>query len=123
MKRFLLVAIVISLMALGVHGEELEIRTVHGAVLCATPFQLRKAIVAAHRDEAQRVWQLGCMRTGQGMTVNLSGGITPRYGPWQVQLVTDSGPTITLWGYASSFTVDPDEAFSAVEAISVNDPD
>ena len=56
------------------------------------------------------------------MTVILSDEITPPYGPWQVQLVTESGPTLTLWGYASSFTVHPDEAFSAVEAISVNDP-
>jgi hypothetical protein len=123
MKRFLLVASVVSLMPLGVYGGELEIRTVHGAVLCTTPFQLRKAIVAAHRDEPQRVWQLGCIRTGQGMTVILSDGITPPYGPWQVQLITASGPTLTLWGYASSFTVHPDEAFSAVETISVNDSD
>ena len=122
MKRSLLVASVISLMPLGVHSAELEIRTVHGAVQSSTPYQLRKALVAAHRDEPQRVWQLGCMRTGQGMTVILSDEITPPYGPWQVQLVTESGPTLTLWGYASSFKVHPDEAFSAVEAISVNDP-
>jgi hypothetical protein len=123
MKRFLLLAIVISLMPLGVCGAELEIRTVHGAVLCSTPFQLRKAIVAAHRDEPQRVWQLGCTRTGQGMTAILSDGIMPPYGPWQVQLATDSGPTLTLWGYASSFTVHANEPFSAVEAISVNNSD
>src|SRR5262249_32979680 len=113
MKRFLLVAIVINLMPLGVHGGELEIRTVHGAVLCTTPFQLRKAIVADGRDEVQRVGQWGCMRAGQGMKLILSDGITPPYGPWQVQLVTESGPSLTLWGYASSFTPHPDEAFSA----------
>jgi hypothetical protein len=65
-------AIVIGLAPLHARAGDLDIRTVHGAVLCATPFQLRKAIVAAHRDEAQRVWQLGCMRAGRGINFSRS---------------------------------------------------
>jgi hypothetical protein len=124
MRHILPVALVLSLVPLGAYSGELEIRTVHGAVLCATPFQLRKAILAAQRDETQRVWQLGCMRTGRGMKAILSDGIAPPYGPWQVRLVPDGGPTLTLWGYASSFRVYSDEALSpAAEAILFDDSD
>jgi hypothetical protein len=123
MRCVLPIAIVIGLAPLHVRAGDLDIRTAHGAVLCATPFQLRKAIVAAHRDEAQRVWQLGCMRAGRGIKVIFSDGIAPPYGPWQVQLVPDDGPSLSMWGYASSFTTYPDMIFSPVENTSLADPD
>jgi hypothetical protein len=123
MRCVLPIAIVIGLAPLHARAGELDIRTAHGAVLCATPFQLRKAIVAAHRDEAQLVWQLGCMRAGRGMKAILSDGITPPYGPWQVQLVPDDGPSLVMWGYASSFTAYPDKSFSPVEATLLADPE
>jgi len=123
MRCVLPIAIVIGLVPLHARAGELDIRTVHGAVLCTTPFQLRKATVAARRDEAQRVWQLGCMRAGRGMKVTLSDSIAPPHGPWQVQLVPDGGPSLIMWGYASSFTAYPDRIFSPVEAISLVGPD
>jgi hypothetical protein len=46
MRSILAIAIVISLAPLHARAGEPEIRTVHGAVLCTTPFQLRKAAVA-----------------------------------------------------------------------------
>jgi len=54
MRSILAIAIVIGLAPLHARAGEPDIRTVHGAVLCTTPFQLRKATVAADRDEAQR---------------------------------------------------------------------
>ena len=123
MRSILAIAIVISLAPLHARAGVPEIRTVHGAVLCTTPFQLRKAAVAAHRDEAQRVWQLGCMRAGRGMKVIFSDVIAPPYGPWQVQLVPDDGPSLTMWGYASSFTTYPDMTFLPLEGTSLADPD
>jgi hypothetical protein len=123
MRCVLPIAIVIGLAPLHARAGDLDIRTAHGAVLCATPFQLRKAIVAAHRDEAQRVWQLGCMRAGRGIKVILSDAIAPPYGPWQVQLLPGDGPSLVMWGYASSFTADPDKSFSPVEAILLADPE
>jgi hypothetical protein len=123
MRSALSIAIVIGLAPLHAGAGQLDIRTVHGAVLCTTPFQLRKAIVAAHRDEAQRVWQLGCIRAGRGMRVILSDGIAPPHGPWQVQLVPDDGPSFIMWGYASSFIANPDKTLSPMEEISFGDPD
>src|SRR5437660_5713309 len=120
MRSVLPIAIVIGLAPLHARAGDLDIRTVHGAVLCATPFQLRKAIVAAHRDG---VWQLGCMRAGRGMKVILSDALAPPYGPWQVQLMPDDGPSLVMWGYASSFTAYPDKTFSPVEATLLADPD
>jgi hypothetical protein len=58
-------------MPLGANAAEAQMRTVFGGVLCETPFQLRKAITAANRGESQRVWQLGCMRAGDGTKVIL----------------------------------------------------
>jgi hypothetical protein len=117
------IAFFIGLVPLQAGAGDLDIRTVHGAVLCTTPFQLRKATVAAHRDEAQRVWQLGCMRAGRGMKVILSDALAPPYGPWQVQLMPNDGPNLVMWGYASSFTAYPDKTFSPVEATLLADPD
>ena len=117
MRCVLPIAIVIGLALLHARAGDLDTRTVDGAILCATPFQLRKAIVAAHRDEAQRVWQLGCMRAGRGIKVIFSDAIAPPYGPWQVQLVPDGGPNLMMWGYATSFTAHPGQAFTPLEAI------
>jgi hypothetical protein len=121
MRCVLPIAIVIGLAPLHARAGDLDIRTVHGAVLCATPFQLRKATVAAHHDEAQRVWQLGCVRASRGIKAILSDAIAPPYGPWQVQLVGDDGSSLMMWGYATSFTAYPGQTFSPVEAIA--DPD
>jgi hypothetical protein len=56
------------------------------------------------------------------MKVIFSGVIAPPYGPWQVQLVPDDGPSLSMWGYASSFK-NPDMTFSPVEETTLADPD
>jgi hypothetical protein len=50
------------------------------------------------------------------MKVIFSDVIAPPYGPWQVQLVPNDGPSLSMWGYASSFTTDPDKVTSASDA-------
>jgi hypothetical protein len=103
MKHPLPIALVLSLVPLGAETSNLEIRTVAGAVLCTTPFQLRKAIVAAHRGEAARVRQLGCTVTGEGVKAIVTDRSAPFAGPWQVRLMPEGAPAITMWGYTSSF--------------------
>jgi hypothetical protein len=103
MKGMLLITLVLSLVPLSGDTSDLEIRTVAGAVLCTTPFQLRKSIVAAHRDEAARVRQLGCTVTGDGVKAIVTDRSAPFAGPWQVRLMPEGAPAVTMWGYASSF--------------------
>ena len=117
------ITLTLGLMPLGANAGELEVQTVFGGVLCETPFQLGKAITAANRGENQRVWQLRCMRTGEGTTAILSDQIAPPFGPWQVQLMTNGGPPLPMWGYASSFKFNTDNYFSPVEVTPVDDPD
>jgi len=64
----------------------------------------------------------GLHRAGRGIKVIFSDVIAPPYGPWQVQLVPDDGPSLSMWGYASSFT-NPDMTFSPVEETTLADPD
>jgi len=51
----------LSLVSGGADTSDLEVYTVSGGVLRETPFQLRKAIIAAHRGDKERVRRLGCM--------------------------------------------------------------
>jgi hypothetical protein len=110
-------------MSLEANADESQIQTVFGGVLCETPFQLRKAITAANRGESQRVWQLGCTRAGDGTKAILLDQIAPPFGPWQVQLMTNGGLPLPMWGYASSFKFNTDNNFSPVEVTPVDDPD
>jgi hypothetical protein len=109
-------------MPLQANAGESQMQTVFGGVLCETPFQLRKAITAANRGESQRVWQLGCMRAGDGTKVILFDQIAPRYGPWKVQLTPDGGSSVVVWGYSSSFKVNSEEMSSSMETISIGNP-
>ena len=113
----------LCLMPLGANAGESQMQTVFGGVLCETPFQLRKAITAANRGESQRVWQLGCMRAGDGTKVILFDQIAPPLGPWKVQLTPNGVASVVLWGYSSSFQVNPDETPSSMEEeTSAGDP-
>ena len=97
------ITFMLNLLPPGGAATELELRTVSGGVLCSTPFQLRKAIVAVNRGDERQVRQLGCIRTNAGTKATLIEQITLPGGPWQVQLVPTRGPSTIMWGYASSF--------------------
>jgi hypothetical protein len=122
MKGFWLISLTLCLMPLGANAAEAQMRTVFGGVLCETPFQLRKAITAANRGESQRVWQLGCMRAGDGTKVILFDQIAPPFGPWKVQLTPDGRSSLVLWGYSSSFKINSDETLSSTETTSTGNP-
>ena len=77
------------------------------AVLCKTPFQIRKAIVAAGQDDSARIRNLECTRPGAGKRVRLVSTGT-KYGPWQIELISDEGLASRWWGYADQFEPDED---------------
>lgn len=106
------ITLAISLMPAEVECSELVLRTAFGGVFCATPFQLRKAIIAASADDGARIRQLGCLRTERGIEAVWIDQIALPYGPWQVRLLPRHAPPITVWGYASSFESDSEEEAS-----------
>jgi hypothetical protein len=77
------------------------------AVLCKTPFQIRKAIVAAGQDDSARIRNLLCTRPGARKRVRLVSIPGTKYGPWQIELISDEGLASRWWGYADQF--EPDE--------------
>lgn len=97
------ITLAISLMPATVESSELVLRTAFGGVFCATPFQLRKAIIAASADDGARIRQLGCLRTERGIEAAWIDQIALPFGPWQVRLQPRHAAPITVWGYASSF--------------------
>jgi hypothetical protein len=50
-----------------ISGNQSNFVTTANAVVCRAPFQLRKAIVAAHGDDGFRVRELECTRPGPGI--------------------------------------------------------
>jgi hypothetical protein len=109
-------SVLLSLMTFATDPGGQELRTVHGGVLCATPFQLRKAVVAARLDDGRRIAQLGCLRTAGGMTAVVLAQPASGFGPWQVRLSVEGMTPLTLWGYASSFQADADAEIASDEA-------
>jgi hypothetical protein len=97
------ITLAIFLTPAAVESSELVLTTAFGGVFCATPFQLRKAIIAARNDEGARIRQLECLRAGSRIKAIWLDQIGPPYGPWQVRLLPTHAPPITVWGYASSF--------------------
>jgi hypothetical protein len=112
MKISVPITLAISLMPAEVECSDLVLRTAFGGVFCATPFQLRKAIIAANADDGARIRQLGCLRTEGGIKAVWIDQIALPYGPWQVRLLPRYGPPTTVWGYASSFQSDSEEEAS-----------
>jgi hypothetical protein len=117
-KGFWLISLTLCLTPLAANAGGSEMQTVFGGVLCETPFQLRKAITAANRGESEWVWQLGCMRAGDGTKVVLFDQIALPFGPWKVQFTPDGGSSRVLWGYSSSFKVNSDATPPSMETAS-----
>jgi hypothetical protein len=76
------------------------------AVLCKTPFQIRKAIVAAGQNDSARIWNLACTQPGAGRRVRLVSIPGMKYGPWPIELISDEGLASRWWGYAEHFERD-----------------
>jgi hypothetical protein len=82
-------------------------RTRVGTVICETPFQMRKAIVAMAQDDGARVRSLACTRPGIGKRVRVVSMPTTIYGPWEIELISEPR-TASMWGYAGQFEADRD---------------
>jgi hypothetical protein len=80
-----------------------EFVTTANAVVCRTPFQLRKAIAAAHANDGFRVRELECKRPGPGIPARVLSRAIPLNGPWQVQLMHKDVLAPVVWGYAQHF--------------------
>ena len=76
------------------------------AVVCETPFQIRKAIVAMAQDDGARIRSLACTRPGAGKRVRVVSMAATVYGPWEIQLISEQDAAATMWGYADQFEAD-----------------
>lgn len=81
-------------------------RTKAETVVCETPFQIRKAIVAMVQDDGARIRSLACTRPGAGKRVRVVSMPATVYGPWEIQLISEQGGAATMWGYADQFEAD-----------------
>jgi hypothetical protein len=102
--------------ALWLRGESFETvdftasvyRTTAGTVVCDTPFQIRKAVVAMAQDDGPRIRSLACSRPGAGKRVRVLSVPATKYGPWEIQLILEQGVSAPMWGYADQFEADDD---------------
>jgi hypothetical protein len=78
-------------------------------VVCETPFQIRKAIVAMAQDDGARIRSLACIRPGIGKRVRVVSMPATVYGPWEIELISDQGVAAPMWGYADQFVADRDQ--------------
>jgi hypothetical protein len=83
-------------------------RTKADTVVCETPFQIRKAIVAMRQDDGARVRSLACSRPGTGKRVRVVSMPVTEYGPLEIQLISEQGLAAPMWGYADQFEADED---------------
>jgi hypothetical protein len=90
------ITLALSLIPAEVECAELVLRTAFGGTFCATPFQLRKAIIAASADDGARIRQLGCLRTEGGVKAVWIDQMALPYGPWQVRLLPKHAPAVTV---------------------------
>jgi hypothetical protein len=81
-------------------------RTKADTVVCETPFQIRKAIVATAQDDGARIRNLACTRPGAGKRVRIVSMPATVYGPWEIQLISEHDVTVPMWGYADQFEAD-----------------
>lgn len=84
-------------------------RTRANTVVCETPFQIRKAIVAMAQDDGDRIRSLACTRPGVGKRVRVVSMPATVYGPWEIQLMSDQAVAGSMWGYADQFEAGPDQ--------------
>jgi hypothetical protein len=83
-------------------------RTKADTVVCETAFQIRKAIVAMRQDDGARIRSLACRRPGTGKRVRVVSMPVTKYGPWEIQLISEQGVAAPMWGYADQFEADED---------------
>ena len=83
-------------------------RTKADTVVCETPFQIRKAIVAMVRDDGARIGSLACTRPGAGKRVRVVSMPVTKYGPLELKLISEQGVAALMWGYADQFEADED---------------
>jgi hypothetical protein len=81
-------------------------RTKADTVVCGTPFQIRKAIVAMAEDDGARLRSLACSRPGAGKRVRVVSMPVTKYGPWEIQLIAEHDLAAPMWGYADQFEAD-----------------
>ena len=84
-------------------------RTKVDTVVCETPFQVRKAIVAMAQDDGARIRRLACTRPGAGKRVRVVSKPATVYGPWEIQLISEHTVSAPMWGYANQFEGDLDQ--------------
>ena len=75
-------------------------------VVCGTPCQSRKAIVAMVQDDGARIRSLACTRPGAGKRVRVVSMPATVYGPWEIQLISEQAVAASMWGYADQFEAD-----------------
>jgi hypothetical protein len=84
-------------------------RTKADTVVCETPFQIRKAIIAMAQDDGARIRSLACTRPGAGQRVRVVSMPATVYGPWQIQLISEQAVAAPMWAYADQFEADRDQ--------------
>jgi hypothetical protein len=84
-------------------------RTRADTVVCETPFQIRKAIVATAQDDGARIRGLACTRPGAGKRIRVVSMPATAYGPWEIQLFSEQAVASLKWGYADQFEADRDQ--------------
>ena len=98
---------------LWLHWQSIDVepsfyRTKAGTVVCETPFQIRKAIVAMAQDDGARIRSLSCTRPGAGKRVRVVSMPATVYGPWEIELISEQ-TAAPMWGYADQFEPDQDQ--------------
>ena len=83
-------------------------RTTAHTVVCETPFQIRKAIVAMAQNDGARIRSLACTRPGVGKRVRVVSMPATVYGPWEIHLISEHPLAASMWGYADQFEADRD---------------
>lgn len=109
-RLWLALAVVAAAWVQSEQAEPLHVPTAYrtraNAIVCGTPFQIRKAVVAAAQDDGARIRELACSRPGAGRRAHLVSAPVTRYGPWEIRLVSEEGLAEPLWGYADQFEPD-----------------
>jgi len=84
-------------------------RTKADTIVCETPFQIRKAIVAMAQDDGARIRSLACTRPGVGKRVRVVSMPATAYGPWEIELISEQPVAASMWSYADQFEADHDQ--------------
>jgi hypothetical protein len=84
--------------------DNIKFKTADGAVLCASPLDIKEAVVAI--SDPSWLKSLNCLLAPAGLDVLKIEPIeNSRTEPWKVRLRLPSGAGVTLWGYIFAFTL------------------